>query len=159
MENGKNCKEDILLNLLVVGKAPVHTDLSTLTDSRILRESYTSASFHYTDYLMHFTCASSLLLNFKCDEGSFVQKNGRFLAKYINHDSSRQQSSFRCLTKIAELVLLIPHHHSNAGEELVFFMVRKTKTAFRPNLDPKETLSSILTIKLDCNEAAYQFQP
>ena len=28
------------------------------------------------------------------------------------------------------------------------FMVRKNKTAFRPSLDPKGTLSSILTIKL-----------
>ena len=55
------------------------------------------------------------------------------------------------------LVLIIPH--SNAEEERVFSMVRKNKTAFRPALDPKGTLSSILTIKLAHTEAAHQFEP
>ena len=55
------------------------------------------------------------------------------------------------------LVLLIPH--SNAQGECIFSMVRKNKTAFRPNLDPKGMLSSILTVKLANNVAAHQFEP
>ena len=47
------------------------------------------------------------------------------------------------LSRIAMLILVLPH--SNAEEERVFSMVRKNKTAFRANLDPKGTLSSILT--------------
>lgn len=64
---------------------------------------------------------------------------------------------FSRLSKVAMLVLIIPH--SNAEEERVFSMVRKNKTAFRPALDPKGTLSSILTIKLAHTEAAHQFEP
>ncbi|XP_041470149.1 uncharacterized protein LOC121419757 [Lytechinus variegatus] len=61
------------------------------------------------------------------------------------------------LAKVAELVLFLPH--SNAQEERVFSMVRKNKTAFRPNLDPKGTLSSILTIKLAYGAPAHTFEP
>jgi len=64
---------------------------------------------------------------------------------------------FPRLTKIAKLVLTIPH--SNAQEERLFSMVRKNKTAFRPSLDPKGTLSSILAIKLAAREPAYCFEP
>ena len=64
---------------------------------------------------------------------------------------------FSRLSAVAKLVLVIPH--SNAEEERVFSMVRKNKTAFRPSLDPKGTLSSILTIKLAHTEAAHQFEP
>ena len=42
------------------------------------------------------------------------------------------------------LVLLILH--SNTQEERIFSMVCKNKTAFRPNLDPKGTLSIYLYI-------------
>uniref|UniRef100_A0A1X7TD97 Uncharacterized protein n=1 Tax=Amphimedon queenslandica TaxID=400682 RepID=A0A1X7TD97_AMPQE len=38
-------------------------------------------------------------------------------------------------------------------------MVRKNKTAFRPSLDPKGTLSSILTIKLASTEPAHKYEP
>ena len=51
---------------------------------------------------------------------------------------------FPMLSKVAMLVLVIPH--SNAEEERIFSMVRKNKTAFRPSLDPKGTLSSIFTL-------------
>ena len=46
-----------------------------------------------------------------------------------------------------------------AEEERIFSMVRKNKTAFRPNLDPKGTLSSILTIKLGSHQPAHVFEP
>ena len=65
--------------------------------------------------------------------------------------------SFARLSKVAKLVLIIPH--SNAQEERVFSMVRKNKTAFRPSLDPKGTLSSILTIKLANAEPVHCFEP
>ena len=45
---------------------------------------------------------------------------------------------FERLSAVAMLILVIPQ--SNA-EERVFSMVRKNKTAFRPSLDPKGTLS------------------
>ena len=68
-------------------------------------------------------------------------------------------NSFRFprLTSVAKLVLTIPH--SNAQEERLFSMVRKNKTAFRPSLDPKGTLSSILAIKLAAKEPAHCFEP
>ena len=61
------------------------------------------------------------------------------------------------LSQIAKLILVIPH--SNAEEERVFSMVRKNKTAFRSNLDPKGTLSSILTIKLANSQPAHCYEP
>ena len=64
---------------------------------------------------------------------------------------------FPRLNKIAKLVLTILH--SNAQEERVFSMVRKNKTAFMSSLDPKGTLTSILTIKLACTEPAHLFNP
>lgn len=60
-------------------------------------------------------------------------------------------------SKTALLVLIIPH--SNAEEERVFSMVRKNKTAFRPSLDPKGTLSSILTVKLAHLPPAHSYEP
>ena len=64
---------------------------------------------------------------------------------------------FNQLCHVAKLVLVIPH--SNATEERVFSMVRKNKTAFCPSLDPKGTLSSIITIKLASNEPAHKYEP
>ena len=48
---------------------------------------------------------------------------------------------FKRLSKIAMLVLTIPH--SNADEERVFSMVRKNKTPFRPSLGLDKTLSQL----------------
>uniref|UniRef100_A0A1X7UTI7 Uncharacterized protein n=1 Tax=Amphimedon queenslandica TaxID=400682 RepID=A0A1X7UTI7_AMPQE len=38
-------------------------------------------------------------------------------------------------------------------------MVRKSKTAFELSLDPKGTLTCILTIKLASTEPAHKFEP
>ena len=46
--------------------------------------------------------------------------------------SSDGRNVFKMLSKVAMLVLLIPH--SNADEERIFSMVRKNKTQFRPSL-------------------------
>ena len=61
---------------------------------------------------------------------------------------------FPRITGVAKLVLTIPH--SNAQEERLFSMVRKNKTAFRPSLDPKGTLSSILAA---AKEPTHSFKP
>ena len=53
---------------------------------------------------------------------------------------------FERLRKVVRLILTIPH--SNAEEERIFSIIRKNKTCFRPNLDPSETLGSIVTVKL-----------
>ena len=53
---------------------------------------------------------------------------------------------FKRLSKIAKLILILPHSH--AEEEWVFSMIRKNRTAFRASLDPKGTLSSVIAIKL-----------
>ncbi len=57
------------------------------------------------------------------------------------------QKRFSRLSKIALLVLTIPH--SNAEEERVFSMIRQNKTSFRSSLDEQETLGSIMTIKME----------
>lgn len=64
---------------------------------------------------------------------------------------------FPKLSRIAKLILVIPH--SNAEEERLFSLVRKNKTAFRPNLDPRGTLSSILTIKLANDKPSHKIEP
>ena len=61
---------------------------------------------------------------------------------------------FNRLCMVAKLVMVIPY--SNAQEERVFSMIR---TSFRPSLDPKGTLSSILTIKLASTGDAHSYEP
>ena len=75
-----------------------------------------------------------------------------YLASMKDADESFK---FSRLANVAKLVLVLPH--SNAQEERVFSMVRKNKTAFRPSLDPKGTLSCILTIKL--SNIDHSFEP
>ena len=71
---------------------------------------------------------------------------------FVNNEIRRNR-----LSKIAKLILVIPH--SNAEEERVFSMVRKNKTPFRPNLDIERTLSSLLTVKLATNEPCHAYTP
>ena len=53
---------------------------------------------------------------------------------------------FKRLSKVAFLVMTIPH--SNASEEQVFNLIRANKTYFRHSLDLEGTLSSIIMIKM-----------
>ena len=64
---------------------------------------------------------------------------------------------FSRLTRVAKLVLILPH--SNASEERVFSMVTKNKTTFRPNLKLDGTLASILTVKLANPEPCHAYEP
>ena len=52
---------------------------------------------------------------------------------------------FKCLPKLAEIVLVLPH--SNAELERLFSVVRKNKTDSRSSLKLDGTLSSILAMK------------
>lgn len=71
------------------------------------------------------------------------------------------QSQFPRLSSIALLVLTIPH--SNAEEERALSLIWKNKTVFRPNLDPNETLGSIITVKMELHNGGsvhkYDFPP
>ena len=64
---------------------------------------------------------------------------------------------FSRLTRVAKLVLILPH--SNASEERIFSMVTKNKTTFRPNLKLDGTLASILTVKLANPEPCHTYEP
>lgn len=64
---------------------------------------------------------------------------------------------FAMLGNVAKLVLVLPH--SNAEEEMLFSLVRKNKTAFRPNLKLDGTLSSILTVKLGNPTLCHKYEP
>ena len=65
------------------------------------------------------------------------------IGEIIFVDGTKQ---FKRLFPIAKLILSLPH--SNAEEERLFSMVKRNIAAFRPNLDPQETLGSIFTVKL-----------
>jgi hypothetical protein len=85
------------------------------------------------------------------------------ILSHISGNVKRPDGQFRFsrLPRVAMLILTMPH--SNAEEERVFSLVRKNKTSFRPNLDPDETLSSIIMIKMELqNRSArdkYTFPP
>uniref|UniRef100_H2ZWF1 HAT C-terminal dimerisation domain-containing protein n=1 Tax=Latimeria chalumnae TaxID=7897 RepID=H2ZWF1_LATCH len=63
---------------------------------------------------------------------------------------------FGRISKAAKTVLVLLH--SNAGEERVFSMVRKTKSPFRSSFKIDGTLASLITIKLANQEPCYNFE-
>ena len=68
------------------------------------------------------------------------------MESYWWNDICKWRETIQASSPIAKLILSLPH--SNAEEEHLFSMVKRIKTAFRPNLDRQETLGSILTVKL-----------
>ena len=54
-------------------------------------------------------------------------------------------------------MLTLPH--SNADEEHVFSLIRQNKTDFWNSLALDGTLSSILSVKMSCQEPCYKFEP
>ena len=58
------------------------------------------------------------------------------------------------ISDVAKTVLILPH--SNAGEERVFSLIIKNKTAFRPSLQVDGTLASVLTIKMANKESSFE---
>ena len=61
-------------------------------------------------------------------------------------DHAENALLFPRLWKVVRLILTILH--SNAEEERVFSIVKKSKTCFRPRLDPEETVVSIVAVKV-----------
>ena len=68
-------------------------------------------------------------------------------------------SSFRfaLLTKVAKLILTIPH--SNAGEERVFNLIKLNRTPTRSSLNTDGTLSSLIQIKLANQDSCIDWEP
>ena len=61
---------------------------------------------------------------------------------------------FPLLTEITLAILVVPH--SNAADERVLSMIRKSKTEFRSRLDLSKSLNSVMRIKMSLPE---QIQP
>lgn len=78
-------------------------------------------------------------------------------ASLASMNSPYGRPRFPMLGNVAKLVLVLPH--SNAEEERLFSLVRKNKTAFRPNLKLDGTLSSILTVKLGNPTLCHKYEP
>ena len=80
----------------------------------------------------------------KCEDNSSTRMDivWYFLAG-TKHADGREW--FPRLSKVAEIVLSIPH--SNAGEERIFSMVRKNKTDLRSSPNPDVTLASLIITK------------
>lgn len=64
---------------------------------------------------------------------------------------------FQYLSRVAKLVLVIPH--SNAGEERVFNLIKQNKTPTRSSLHANGTLSSIVQVKLGNKDSCIAWEP
>ena len=86
-----------------------------------------------------------VMVSCKFDRGDLKLDSLWIFIGQIN-DHAENVLLFPRLWKVVRLILTIPH--SNAEEERVFSIVRKSKTCFQPRLDPEETLASIVAVKL-----------
>lgn len=77
-----------------------------------------------------------------------------YLMGLKNTDSSL---TFPLLSKVARLVLVIPH--SNAGEERVFSLIKQNKTPIRSSLGINGTLSSMIQVKLANSATCIKWEP
>lgn len=77
-----------------------------------------------------------------------------YISNVRNIDSSFR---FLYLSKLAKLILIIPH--SNAGEERVFNLIKQNKTSTRASLHTNGTLSSIIQVKLANNDSCVVWEP
>ena len=78
-----------------------------------------------------------------------------FIDTLVNTVTGKRR--FKWLSKIAKLVLTLPH--SNADEERVFSFVKHNKTPYRDALNINSTLSSILAVKMASKEPCFKFEP
>ena len=77
--------------------------------------------------------------------------------KYLSEaKSSSCPSRFPNLSRIAQLVLTLPH--SNADEERVFCLIKMNKTEFRASVDLSMTLSSIISVKMNLDDPSYLYK-
>ena len=65
---------------------------------------------------------------------------------------------FKFLSKVARLVLVLPH--SNASTERIFSLIRKNKTVSHPSLTIERTLDSVLTVRANQKDpCCHKFKP
>ena len=64
---------------------------------------------------------------------------------------------FKFLSKVARLVLVLPH--SNVSSERIFSLIRKNKTVFCPSLSTERTLHSVLTVRANQKDPCHKFKP
>lgn len=72
-------------------------------------------------------------------------------------NSADSSCRFPLLSRLARLVLIIPH--SNAGEERVFSLIKQNKTPTRSSLNNDGTLASLIQIKLGNQETCIEWEP
>lgn len=72
-------------------------------------------------------------------------------------DSITGQLQFGLLSKIAKLIITLPH--SNADEERVFSFIRQNKTDFQSSLSLTGTLLSLFTVKMAIDQPCHKFEP
>ena len=93
-----------------------------------------------------------------CDEDGKqyyrVDRVWGYISEIKNVDGSPR---YQLLSKIARLVIVIPH--SNAGEERVFNLIKQNKTITRSSLNTNGTLSSIIQVKLANQELCTSWEP
>ena len=65
--------------------------------------------------------------------------------------------AFELLSKVAKVVLVIPH--SNAGEEHVFSLIKQNKTPIRSSLGINGTLSSMIQVKPANSATCIHWEP
>ena len=71
--------------------------------------------------------------------------------------SSNGPSRFSNLSRVAQLVLTLPH--SNADEERLFSLIKNNKTEFCASMDLNRTLSSITSVKMNLDDPSYLYKP
>ena len=64
---------------------------------------------------------------------------------------------FKFLSKVARLVLVLPH--SDASSERIFSLTRKNKTVFHLSLSTERTLVSVLTVRVNQKDPCHKFKP
>lgn len=74
-----------------------------------------------------------------------------------NIKAADHSAKFALISKVAKLVLVIPH--SNAGEERVFSLIKQNKTPVRSSLNANGTLSSIIQVKLANSKSCINWEP
>ena len=77
-----------------------------------------------------------------------------YIASIKNADGSLR---FWLLSKLARLILVIPHN--NAGEERVFNLIKQNRTPTRSSLSTNGSLSSIIQVKLANGDSCIQQNP
>uniref|UniRef100_H2ZS67 HAT C-terminal dimerisation domain-containing protein n=1 Tax=Latimeria chalumnae TaxID=7897 RepID=H2ZS67_LATCH len=92
------------------------------------------------------------LLNIDATTMDSCREGGLLRPDILQHKTSKEQkkTQFPILTKLAKLVVTLPH--ISADVEHLFSMVKKNKTDLRSSLSA-ETLCSLLKVKINCFKA------